>query len=280
MFHQPYVSTRPVPSSKCGRRFSFFSLLVFLLVLVQALPSSAAQSTASVTVSAAISLKDALDQLGQAYESGHPGIVIRFNYGGSGTLQHQIEQGAPVDLFVSAAAAQMDALESKGLLVPKTRRNIAGNTLVLIVPADSSGIGDFKDLADPRVTLIAVGDPQTVPAGLYARQTLDRFGLLGSLAKKFVFAKDVRQVLTYVETGNAAAGIVYRTDALISPKVRVVATAPAASHDPIVYPAAVIQASKNASAAAAFLDFLAGPAARAVLQKFGFAPPEKAAENN
>jgi molybdate transport system substrate-binding protein len=270
----------PVAPCKGRPRALLFLLLWFLPVCGFTADLFAAQSSATVLVSAAISLKDALDELGQTYQLAHPGIAIRFNYGGSGTLQHQIEQGAPVDLFVSAAAAQIDALQSKGLIVPKTRRDIVGNTLVLIVPANSQAIRSFKDLGDKKVALIAVGDPQSVPAGLYARQTLEHLGLLSSVEGKFVFAKDVRQVLNYVETGNADAGIVYKTDALISPRVRVVATAPANSHDLIVYPGAVIQASKSAPAAAAFLNFLAGPQARAVFEKFGFIPPEKAAENN
>lgn len=257
-----------------------FLLLSFTVFLVTA-PLAGAPSRlgelpkASITVSAAISLKDALDELGRMYERAHPGAKITFNYGGSGTLQHQIEQGAPVDLFFSAARTQMDTLESEGLLVPGTRRDLVANTLVLIVSAASISVQGFPDLARPDVKIIALGEPATVPAGMYARQALAHLGLLAAIEKKFVYAKDVRAVLTYVATGNVDAGLVYLTDAQASPLVRVVARAPRDSHDPIVYPAAVIRNSKNIAAASAFLDFLGGHAARAVFEKYGFALPEK-----
>ena len=236
---------------------------------------AAAQQPVSITVSAAISLKDALDELGQNFEKAHPGTSIRFNYGGSGTLQHQIEQGAPVDVFFSAAEKQMDELASEALIDAGTRRDIAANSLVLIVPIDSQAVGNFQDLLKPSVKIVAVGEPASVPAGLYARQTLDHLRLLAPIKSKLVFAKDVRQVLTYVETGNADAGLVYTTDAKISSKVQVVAIAPASSHEPILYPAAVLRASKNMSVAREFLDYAAGREARAVFEKFGFTSPEK-----
>lgn len=228
-----------------------------------------------ITVSAAISLKDALDQIGREFQAQHPNAEIAFNYGGSGTLQHQIEQGAPVDVFVSAAAKQMDALESEGLIATGTRRNAAANALALIVPAGSKSVYAFSDLARPAVRTIALGEPATVPAGAYARQALDHLGLLRKITGKIVYAKDVRQVLTFVETGNADAGFVYATDARISSKVRVVADAPADSHDAIVYPAAMLRGSKHADLDREFLDFLGGPQGREAFARFGFAAPEK-----
>src|SRR5271168_2062496 len=126
----------------------------------------APQQTASLTVSAAISLQDALDEIGRAYEDSHSGAKVTFNYGGSGTLQHQIEQGAPVDIFFSAAEKQMDALESEGLLLAGTRRDVAANVLVLIAPASSGLPKDFQDLARPEIKVVALGEPATVPAGL------------------------------------------------------------------------------------------------------------------
>jgi len=228
---------------------------------------------ANLTVSAAVSLKDALDEISKAYAAIHPGATIAFNYAGSGTLQHQIEQGAPVDIFFSAAEKNMDALESKGLLVAGTRRDLVRNSLVLIVPAGSSNVKGFSDLTQPAVKTIALGEASTVPAGMYAQQTLQHLGLFDAIKSKVVYAKDVRQVLTYVETGNADAGLVYRTDELISSKVRVVATAPDDSHEPIVYPVAVVKATHYEAAARAFEDFLAGPDARATFEKFGFLAP-------
>lgn len=254
------------------------SLLALVLIpaAVGTFPSSAtAQRSASVTVSAAISMKDALDELGNKYERAHPETTIHFNYGGSGTLQHQIEQGAPVDLFFSAAEEQMDQLASERLIDASTRRDIAANDLVLIILKDSHVVANFQDLGQPAVKFVAVGEPTAVPAGLYAQQTLDHLGLLAPIKSKLVFAKDVRQVLTYVESGNADAGLVYATDAKISSKVQVVATAPASSHEPIRYPAAVLRESKNISAARDFLDYVAGPEGRSVLKNFGFTSPEK-----
>lgn len=234
-----------------------------------------APARGQITVSAAISLKDALDQIGREFQAQHPNTEIAFNYGGSGTLQHQIEQGAPVDVFVSAAAKQMDALESEGLIATGTRRNVAANALVLIVPAGSRGVHAFADLARREVKTIALGEPATVPAGAYAREALDHLGLLHKIAGKIVYAKDVRQVLTFVETGNADAGFVYATDARISRKVRVAAEAPADSHDVIVYPAAMLKGAKHAGLDREFLDFLGGPEGRAAFAKFGFTAPEK-----
>jgi molybdate transport system substrate-binding protein len=225
-----------------------------------------------VTVSAAISLKDALDEISHLYSTEHPSAEVHFNLGGSGTLQRQIEQGAPVDIFISASPKEMDSLQSQGLLLPDTRKDLARNSVVLIIPAGSTSISGFQDLTKAAVKTVAVGEPQTVPAGKYAREVLTHFGIYDKLKPKLVLAKDVRQVLTYVETGNADAGIVYATDAKISMKVTVAATAPEDSHSPVVYPAAVIKNSKNAAAAKAFLDFLASEKARTVFQKYGFIP--------
>jgi molybdate transport system substrate-binding protein len=172
----------------------------------------------------------------------------------------------------------MDALKSEGLLVAGTRRDVVGNSLVLITPVGAVRVKDFTDLASPEVKTIALGEPATVPAGMYARQTLGNLGLFRTVEKKIVYAKDVRAVLTYVETGNADAGIVYRSDAKASTKARVAALAPAASHDPIVYPAAVLKDSKHIAGARAFLEFCGSPEADAVFRKYGFTTPEKPTE--
>jgi molybdate transport system substrate-binding protein len=224
-----------------------------------------------LTVSAAISLKDALDEAKQTYIASNPNVTIEANYGASGTLQIQIEQGAPVDLFLSAAPKQMDALETKALLLEGTRRDLLRNDVVLIVPKDSSArISSFQDLTRPDVKQVALGEPVTVPAGQYAKEVLTSLGIYDAVNSKAILGKNVRQVLTYVETGNVDAGIVYATDAMSSAKVKIVATAPAKSHAPVIYPGAVIKASKNPSAARAFLDFLASPRGLAIFQKYGF----------
>ena len=261
---------------KC-RRLVVAGLLAFFVAVslgISAAPAGA-QEKSEITVSAAISLKDSLDEIGTVYEKAHPGVKISFNYGGSGTLQRQIEQGAPVDIFFSAAEKQMDDLQAKGLIAAGTRRNIVRNQLVLIAPVASTLIGSFQDLARPEVKIVALGEPATVPAGMYARQTLEHLGLLAAVDKKTVLAKDVRAVLTYVETGNADAGLVYQTDAQGSSKVRIVAVAPPFSHDPIVYPAAILKDPKNLSGAQSFLAFLSGTEARDIYLKHGFLAPEK-----
>jgi len=271
-----------------GRRLVVASLL-FSFVLGTAgsfVLDAASQQSSAIIVSAAISLKDALDELGPIFQvqqhrkNGGSGTAVTYNYGGSGTLARQIEQGAPVDVFFSAAEKQMDELAAQGLIAADTRRDLVGNALVLIAPAQPTALHSFQDLTGSAVKTIALGETSTVPAGMYARQTLEHLGLFAALERKIVYAKDVRAVLTYVETGNADAGMVYQTDANTSTKVRVIAVAPADSHDPILYPAAVLRDSKDKAAARAFLEFLQGPDARAVFQKYGFTAAEKSAAKN
>ena len=278
----------PERTRSIGRRLVVESLL-FLFAVGAAgnfTLGAAPQRSESITVSAAISLKDALDELGPIFQvqqhrkNGGNGTAVTYNYGGSGTLARQIEQGAPVDVFFSAAEKQMDELVAQNLIVADARHDLVGNALVLIAPVQSTALHNFQDLTGSVVKTIALGETSTVPAGMYARQTLEHLGLFAALEKKVVYAKDVRAVLTYVETGNADAGLVYQTDANTSPKVRVVAIAPADSHDPILYPAAVLRDSKNKPAARAFVDFLQGPDARAVFQKYGFTSSEKSAVKN
>jgi molybdate transport system substrate-binding protein len=257
---------------RAPRRVAAF-LLAFVLAAEPSFAGRGSPQAAKpdLTVSAAISLKDALDEIKQVYTSKNPAISLAMNYGGSGTLQIQIEQGAPVDVFISAAPKQMDALAAQGLLLQGTQKDLLRNEVVLIVPKDSSGrVSSFQDLARPDVKTIAMGEPATVPAGQYAKQVLTSMRIYSAVNTKAVLAKDVRQVLTYVETGNVDAGIVYSTDALSSSKVKVVATAPENSHDPVIYPVAVIKDSKNPAAARAFLDFLSGEQASAIFQKYGF----------
>jgi molybdate transport system substrate-binding protein len=211
-----------------------------------------------------------MNKLAPAFERGNPAVKLRFNFGGSGTLEQQIERGAPADVFFSAAPKLMDALEGKRLIVPETRRDILRNRIVLIAPRDSTAPASFEGLTASTVKLLALGDPGSVPAGDYGQQVLESLNLWHSVKPKLVLGKDVRQVLTYVETGNAEAGIVYATDATESGKVRIAATAPEGSHTPVIYPAAVIVNSRNQAAARAFVAFLTGSQARDVFTRHGF----------
>ncbi|MGB2889510.1 MAG: molybdate ABC transporter substrate-binding protein [Candidatus Acidiferrales bacterium] len=250
--------------------------LAAVLALAILLPVSLAEAREpqtqkqDLTISAAISLREVLDEIQSPFRTYHPDTTLHFNLGGSGTLQRQIEQGAPVDVFISASRKEMDSLEAKGLILAGTRRDLAKNRVVLVVPSGESGIKSFQDLTLPEIKHIAVGEPQTVPAGKYAQEVLTHFGIYDDLKSKLVLAKDVRQVLMYVATGNADAGIVYATDAQTTTRVKVAAIAPEESHSAVIYPVAVIKSSRNPSAAKEFIEFLLGARGRSVFEKYGF----------
>lgn len=224
-----------------------------------------------LTISAAASLKDALTELKPKFEQGHPDITLTYSFGGSGKLAQQIEQGAPVDVFLSASKKDMDKLNDKKLLAAQTRTDFARNELVLIVPEGSAGaIDSFEKLGTAPLTHLAVGEPQSVPAGRYSQEVFHALGLSAKVKNKLVFGSDVRQVLSYVESDSAEAGIVYATDARVSKKVKVVATANPKWHKPIVYPAAVLAGSSHAKQAQEFLAYLTGPEGKATLKTYGF----------
>jgi molybdate transport system substrate-binding protein len=232
-----------------------------------------AQSNTNLLVSAAASLQDVMEEIKPLYQQTNPNIKITYNFGSSGALQQQIEQGAPVDVFISAAKRQVDALEQKNILVPGTRSIIAKNRLVLVVPKNVSGVSSFYNLKDAKVKKIAIGEPRSVPAGQYAQQVLEKLKLWPQVKSKLVYANNVRQVLASVESGNADAGLVYVTDAKISKNVKVVVAADEKYHSAIIYPLAVIKRSKNPDAAKNFSQFLASDKAKAVLKKYGFILP-------
>lgn len=250
-------------------RLSCSAILLTALAAVSACHKS---EHIALNVSAAASLQNAMAEIETSYRQSHPNVDFTNNFGSSGTLAIQIEQGAPADLFLSAAAGPMDELDAHGLLESNSRHNLLRNTLVLIAPPDFR-LADFQGLLGGSVKRVALGDPASVPAGRYGKQTLVALHLFDKLRTKIVLAKDVRQVLTYVETGNADAGLVYSTDALASDKVRVVAEAPENSHDPIVYPVALVKQSGDDSrkqASGEFEEFLSTPAAQSIFQKHGF----------
>lgn len=228
----------------------------------------------SLIISAASSLKDAMDEIKTDYTKENPNVTITYNFGSSGSLQQQIEQGADVDVFISAAEKQMDALKEKGLIMEDTRKNFLENEIVLVVPRDLA-ITDFKDLTTDKVKEVGLGEPKSVPAGQYAEDVLTKLNILDSIKSKIVYGKNVKEVLAWVETGNADAGIVYETDAKVSDKVKLVTKAPKGSHKPIYYPAAVIKASKNTDAAKAFINYLYSSKAKPVFEKYGFIFSEK-----
>jgi len=256
-------------SSSEKRRVRVRDLLLHVLISFVGL-SVACRSPdrATVTLSVAASLQDSIAEIEAAYRLDHP-VEFRNNFGASGTLAREIEQGAPVDAFISAGAKPMDQLQTQGLLMPGSRADLLRNSLVLIAP-NSSGLKGFQDLTNKQVRTVALGDPASVPAGQYGRQTLDALHLSEMLQAKIVLGKDVRQVLTYVESGNADAGLVYATDAATSHRIMVVATAPETAHDPIVYPIAAVAKTGNEPAVRDFFAFLRSPAARTIFERHGF----------
>ncbi len=248
--------------------------LIVVLGLASAVPASAADK---ITVFAAASRSDALNTIDTAYTA-KTGVPVVASFASSSTLARQIEAGAPAQIFLSADTKWMDYLAQKSLLAPGTRTDVLGNALALVAPADSS-IGalaidrqlDWQRLlgADGR---LAVGDPDHVPAGIYAKEALTNLGVWPALQSRLARAEDVRGALTLVERGEAPLGIVYVTDARISQKVKIVGVFPASSHSPIVYPFAIVQGAAT-PAVQAYFRFLKGPEARTVFQRFGFATP-------
>jgi molybdate transport system substrate-binding protein len=225
---------------------------------------------AEVTVFAAASLTDSLKEIAVAYEK-QSGDKIAFNFGGSSMLARQIEEGAPADVFFSADEAKMDGLEAKGLILKETRKSRLSNLLVIVVASEKgAAIGDPKDLATEKVKRLALAEPRTVPAGIYAKEYLQRQNLWTAVEAKVVPTENVRAALSAVEAGNAEAGIVYKTDASISRKVKVAYEVPAKDNPPISYPMAVVKETKQPEAAKKFLDHLNSENATKTFEKFGF----------
>jgi molybdate transport system substrate-binding protein len=230
-------------------------------------------SAATIHVSAAASLTDVLRELGTQYQK-DSGDTVLFNLGASSLLARQIQEGAPADLFISADELKMDQLQQRGLIVKKSRRSILSNTLVIVVPSDSGlKINSPKDLADPSIRNIAVAEPQSVPAGIYAKEYLRKLKVWDRITYKLVPTDSVRSALAAVESGNVEAGIVYRTDALISRNVKIAFEIAREEGPKISYPAAVLADSNQKAAAQRFLDYLQTDAARAVFTRYGFLLP-------
>jgi molybdate transport system substrate-binding protein len=246
-----------------------------LLVCAALLLTACNAGADEVLISAASSLTESLTEIGAAYTRLHPRTTVRFNFAASGVLQQQILQGAPVDVFCSASPKEMDALQKERRIEVPTRLDFAGNRLVLIAPVGSRLRG-WSDLAAPAVRRIAISAPASVPSGRYAQEVLTKRSLWEAVKAKAVFGQNVRQTLTYVATGDADAGFVFKTDALHdAAKVRVVAEAtPGKDHAPIVYPAAVVANAPNHGAAQSFVLFLRSAPARQILARHGFTLPD------
>jgi len=249
-------------------------LTLLILLAVSAAPGLPAEQP-TILVSAAASLTDVLGSLKGPAEA-YIGAGIQFNFGASGTLRRQIEEGAPVDLFFSAAREDMDRLQKEGMVVPATRRDLLSNQMALIGSEAGPPVSDASGLRPllEKAPLIAIGNPDLVPAGRYAREALGSVGLLSMVEGKLVLGGNVREVLQYVESGSAPFGIVFATDARAvrrnSPVKVIWLFPPEAVTTPILYPAAVVSASRHTDAAAKMIEFLQGRAAREAFQAAGF----------
>lgn len=252
------------------QRYARLLLVLKALVAILIMPQSAMAER--LRVFAAASLKTAMDDIGADWRT-DTGKEITMVYAGSSALAKQITGGAPADLFISADLAWMDLLQSEGLIDDTSRRNLLGNTLVLIAPADSQDKADLSKPADLVSILnggrMAVADVKAVPAGRYAKAALRSLGLWSELEPHLAQAENVRVALAYVARGETPLGIVYGSDALIEPKVKVIATFPADSHPPVIYPAAIVKSSANADAKR-FLEFLDSPVATSIFERNGF----------
>lgn len=224
-------------------------------------------------VSAAASLTNAFAEIGKEYEKAHPGDRVRFNFGASGSLLQQIARGAPVDVFAAADQETMDRAEKGNLLVKGTREDFASNRLVVVVPGDSKvTVGHLTDLSSEAIRRIALGMPDSVPAGRYAKGALEAANLWGPLQPKYIYTQNVRQSLDYVMRGETDAGFVYATDAaLVKGKVRTALEVPTAT--PILYPIAAVKGNGQEMHARRFVQFIRSEAAQSILQKYGFGKP-------
>lgn len=223
-----------------------------------------------LTVFAAASLTDALRELGAAYEKS-TGDHVLFNFAASNTLEMQIKAGGPADIFFSADEPKMNDLATAGMILADSRKDLLSNTLVVVVPADSTAaLASAKDLADRQFKKIALGETKSVPAGIYAKEYLTKLGVWAQIEPRVIPSESVRAALAAVETGNVDAGIVYKTDALHSKKVKIAYEVPIAEGPAIAYPIALVAGSKHAAAAKKFLDYLAQPDALKIFEKYGF----------
>jgi molybdate transport system substrate-binding protein len=252
------------------KSFSLLMAICLMLSLVGCSNNTSADES-TITVAAAASLKNCIDgKLIPMFQEKYTNIKIKATYDSSGKLQTQIEEGADVDVFMSAAMKQMDALDEKGLIVQDSIVRLLENKIVLILPQNSTKeIRMFEDVL--KADVIAIGDPASVPAGQYAKEVLTNLNIWEEVSKKASLGTNVTEVLNWVAEGSADAGIVYSTDAASTEKVEVVAEAPEGSVSKVVYPVGIVKASKNEASARKFIEFLQTDEAKEVFESFGFA---------
>ena len=223
----------------------------------------------TLNVSAAASLQEAMVELEEKFKEVEPNVKLELNLGSSGSLQQQIDQGAACDVFISAGQKQMTALADKDLLLDGTNKTLLTNDLVLVTGEDKE-IKDLDTLATDKVEKLAIGDPESVPAGKYAKEVLDNTKLYDKVENKLVLAKDVKEVLSWVQKGSADAGFVYLSDTVGAKGIKVALTTDEDTHSTISYPIAVLKASEKQDKAKAFEDFLLSDDGQTILEKYGF----------
>lgn len=237
--------------------------------------SAAEEEPVELTVLAAASLTDVCDEIKTMYEKEHPNVTLTFSYGGSGALQTQIEEGAPCDVFISAATKQMTALDGEGLMLSDSIRNLLENKVVLIVPKDSgSEVASFEDVVTDKVAMIGLGEPGSVPVGQYSEEIFTSLGILDEVKAKANYGSDVRTVLSWVETSAVDCGVVYATDAYISDGVTIVCEAPEGSCAKVIYPAGIVAASGAPEAAEQFIGYLESDEIMELFASYGFSRAE------
>ena len=231
--------------------------------------SNNTKENTTLNISAAASLQEAMVELEEKFKEIEPNVKLQVNLGSSGTLQQQIEEGAPCDVFISAGEKQMTTLEQKGLLLEGTNKTLLTNELVL-VESEGTEIKDLDKLTTYDINKIAIGEPESVPAGKYAKEVLDNTNLYDKVKGKLVLAKDVKEVLAWVQQGNADVGFVYLSDAFAAKGIKIALTTDEDTHSTINYPIAVLKGSKNQNKAKAFEDFLLSDDGQVILENYGF----------
>ncbi|MDQ0229552.1 molybdate ABC transporter substrate-binding protein [Metabacillus malikii] len=242
-------------------------LFIVFILLVGCSSAKGGSNQTELTISAAASLKNVLEEIIAEYEKNHHNVQIKLNVAASGTLSKQIEQGAPVDLFFSADIRYFDTLVEKGYIIKQQSHTLLQNELVVIA-SKQSNVHSGTDIQN--VQKLAIGMPDTVPAGRYAKETLVNLKLWNRMIDKIITAKDVRQVLSYVETGNVDAGIVYKTDAQTSSKVKIISDINPNLHTPIVYPIGVVTKSTKQKESEKFYTYLLNEQSKKVFEKYRF----------
>ncbi|WP_410507651.1 molybdate ABC transporter substrate-binding protein [Methanosarcina hadiensis] len=246
-----------------------------ILAFVAGSPVPGEEKPTTITVSAASSLTEAFTDIAAEFEADHPGTKVELNLAGSGTLRTQIESGAPVDVFASASESDMDLLYEKGLIEENSRKDFAANSLVMVVPQKNGSRvpKTLEDLAEGGIGKIAIGNPETAPVGKYTKQAFETSGVWDEVESKVIFSDTVKQVLTYVETGEVDAGFVYETDAESGNKDLYKIAFTVQINEPISYPIAVIKGSANKEEAQKFVNFVTGTRGQEILAEYGFEKP-------